>query len=64
MFCIVTRLQRLERAGLVSSEWKATEEQQESKYYSLIDQGRKRLNSETREGGRQVVAIARIQEAS
>jgi hypothetical protein len=30
----------------------------------LTDQGRKRLNSETREWGRQVAAIARILETS
>src|SRR5205807_1090382 len=56
--------QRLERAGLISSEWKATENSRRAKYYVLTDQGRKRLNSETREWGRQVAAIARILEAS
>jgi len=33
-------------------------------YYALTDEGRKRLNGETREWGRQVAAIARILEAS
>jgi PadR family transcriptional regulator PadR len=56
--------QRLQRAGLVRSEWKATENSRRAKYYVLTDQGRKRLNSETREWGRQVAAIARILEAS
>src|SRR5437016_842451 len=56
--------QRLERAGLISSEWKATENSRRAKYYVLTDQGRKRLNSKTREWGRQVAAIARILEAS
>ncbi len=56
--------QRLQRDGLIRSEWKATENSRRAKYYALTDQGRKRLNSETREWGRQVAAIARILEAS
>jgi PadR family transcriptional regulator PadR len=56
--------QRLQRAGLIKSEWKATENNRRAKYYVLTEQGRKRLNSETREWGRQVAAIARILEAS
>jgi PadR family transcriptional regulator PadR len=57
-------LQRLQRAGVIKSEWKATENNRRAKYYSLTEQGRKKLNSETREWGRQVAAIARILEAS
>ncbi len=57
-------LQRLQRAGLIRSEWKATENSRRAKYYILTQQGRKRLDSETREWGRQVAAIARILEAS
>jgi len=56
--------QRLQRAGLIKSEWKATENGRRAKYYVLTEPGRKRLNSETREWGRQVAAIARILEAS
>ncbi len=56
--------QRLQRDGLIRSEWKATENSRRAKYYALTGQGRKRLNSETREWGRQVAAIARILEAS
>jgi PadR family transcriptional regulator, regulatory protein PadR len=56
--------QRLQRAGLIKSEWKATENNRRAKYYVLTEQGRKRLNSETQEWGRQVAAIARILEAS
>ena len=57
-------LQRLQRAGLIRNEWKATENSRRAKYYPLTDLGRKRLNNETREWGRQVAAIARILEAS
>jgi|SRR5215467_11811513 len=56
--------QRLQRAGLIRSEWKATENSRRAKYYALTEQGRKRLNTETREWGRQVAAITRILEAS
>jgi PadR family transcriptional regulator PadR len=57
-------LQRLQRGGLIKSDWKATENNRRAKYYTLTEQGRKRLNSETREWGRQVAAIARILETS
>jgi PadR family transcriptional regulator, regulatory protein PadR len=57
-------IQRLERLGLIKGEWKSSENNRRAKYYVLTDQGRRRLNSETREWGRQVAAIARILEAS
>lgn len=56
--------QRLKRAGLIRSEWRATENNRRAKYYVLMEQGRKKLSSETREWERQVAAIARILEAS
>jgi PadR family transcriptional regulator PadR len=57
-------LQRLQRAGLIKGEWKATENSRRAKYYALTEQGRKRLNSEAQEWGRQAAAITRILEAS
>jgi PadR family transcriptional regulator PadR len=56
--------QRLQRAGLIRSEWRATENNRRAKYYVLTEQGRKKLSSETRAWERQVAAIARILEAS
>jgi transcriptional regulator len=56
--------QRLQRAGLINSEWKATENNRRAKYYALTEQGRKKLNTETRAWSRQVAAISRILEAS
>jgi len=56
--------QRLQRAGMVRSEWNATENGRRAKYYALTEPGRKRLSSETQEWERQVTAIARILEAS
>lgn len=61
---LFTAFQRMERAGLLKSEWRTTENNRRAKYYSLTDLGRKRLNAETREWDRQVAAIARILEAS
>lgn len=57
-------IQRLQRDGLIDGEWKATENNRQAKYYVLTRKGRQRLNSETREWGRQAAAIARILEAS
>ena len=56
--------QRLERAGLIKGDWKATENSRRAKYYALTERGRKRLNRDTEQWGRQVAAIARILEAS
>jgi transcriptional regulator len=57
-------IQRLERDGLINGEWKPTENHRRARYYALTANGRKRLNNETREWGRQAEAIARILEAS
>ena len=56
-------LQRLERGGLIRSEWKVSENNRRAKYYLLSERGRKRLSTETREWAKQVAAIARILEA-
>jgi PadR family transcriptional regulator, regulatory protein PadR len=56
--------QRLQRAELINSEWRATENSRRAKYYALTKLGRKSLQNETREWERQVAAIARILEAS
>jgi PadR family transcriptional regulator len=56
--------QRLQRGGLIQSEWKATENNRRAKYYALTEQGRKKLQTETREWSKQVAAMARILEAS
>jgi transcriptional regulator len=56
-------LGRLERAGRIKSEWRATENNRRAKYYLLTDSGRKALKDETREWGRQIAAIAKILEA-
>jgi len=57
-------LLRLERAGWIASEWRATENNRRAKYYVLTDSGKKALKNETREWTRQLAAITRILEAS
>lgn len=57
-------IQRLQRDGMIRSEWKNTENSRRAKYYILTERGRKRLNSEKQQWGRQAAAIARILEAS
>jgi len=55
-------LKRLERAGWVDSEWRATENGRRAKYYILTASGRKQLKSERRDWKTQSLAIARILE--
>lgn len=55
---------RLERAGWLDCEWRATKNNRRAKYYILTEEGRRQLKSETREWGRQIAAIARILQAS
>ncbi|HXW57577.1 MAG TPA: PadR family transcriptional regulator [Candidatus Cybelea sp.] len=54
---------RLERDGLVEGEWRATTNNRRAKYYRLTSFGRRKLDAETKEWGRQTAAIARILEA-
>ncbi len=54
---------RLERDGLMKSEWRETENSRRAKYYALTPGGRKKLKSEAQEWRRQSGAIARILEA-
>jgi transcriptional regulator len=54
---------RLERSGLVRSDWRGTENNRRAKYYFLSEQGKKQLSSDKREWGKQIAAIARILEA-
>lgn len=60
---LLPALSRMERAGHVKSEWRATENNRRAKYYLLTAKGRKALAAETEQWGRQTAAIARILEA-
>ena len=59
---LLPALARMERAGRVKSEWRATENNRRAKYYGLTAAGRRALRDETTSWGRQTAAIARILE--
>jgi len=60
---LLPALARMERAGHVKSEWRASENNRRAKYYALTSRGRKALSAEATTWNRQVSAIARIMEA-
>jgi len=53
-------LRRLERDGLISGDWRVTENNRRAKYYTLTPLGRARLKREMRAWEAQTTAIARI----
>jgi len=60
---LLTALQRLERAGLVDSEWRQTENSRRARFYILTRPGRKQLEVETADWARRSSAIARLLKA-
>jgi PadR family transcriptional regulator PadR len=60
---LLPALSRMERAGHVQSEWRATENNRRAKYYQLTPKGHRALSTETAEWHRQIAAIGRILEA-
>ena len=60
---LMLAFQRLERAGFLDAEWRATENNRRAKYYALTRKGRARLEHERREWQRRAAAIARLLEA-
>ena len=60
---LLPALSRMERAGRVKSEWRATENNRRAKYYLLTAKGRKALITETEQWQCQIKAISRILEA-
>ncbi len=60
---LLLAFQRMEREGLIDSEWRASENNRRAKYYALTSKGRKRLKIETSDWERRVAAIARLLEA-
>ena len=57
-------LRRLERDGVISGDWRITENNRRAKYYKLTASGRAKLERETRDWHVQTTAIARILKAS
>ena len=57
---LLTAFQRLERAGMLDSEWLQTDNSRRAKYYSLTRAGRKQLELETADWNRRASAVARL----
>jgi PadR family transcriptional regulator PadR len=60
---LLTALQRLERAGWLSAEWRQTENSRRAKFYALTRTGRKQLDIETEDWTRRATAVARLLKA-
>ena len=60
---LLPALSRMERAGSVKSEWRASENNRRAKYYVLTRTGLKALERERKQWDRQIAAIGRILEA-
>ncbi len=60
---LLPALSRMERAGRIRGEWRATENNRRARYYRLTAAGRRALDEERRQWGRQIAAITRILEA-
>ena len=57
-------LYRLERQGLIRSEWKMTENNRRARYYALTREGRKHFAEELAQWRRMSHAINRVLEAA
>ncbi len=57
---LLTSLKRLERAGLLDSEWRQTENARRAKYYALTRAGERRLEHETADWRRRSAAVGRL----
>jgi transcriptional regulator len=60
---LLLAFKRMQRAGLIESEWRASENNRRAKYYRMTVKGRKQLKVETTDWHRRVAAIARLLEA-
>jgi len=57
---LLTAFQRLEREGLLDSEWRQTDNSRRAKYYRLTRSGRRQLEAEATNWARRAAAVARI----
>jgi PadR family transcriptional regulator, regulatory protein PadR len=57
---LLTALKRLQRAGLVESEWRRTENARRARFYTLTAAGRKRLEAEAADWRRRSTAVGRL----
>ena len=57
---LYTALHRLEKRGLLRSDWKSSETNRRAKYYSLTARGRDVLDEQTRAWRRSARALSRV----
>ncbi len=57
---LLTALKRMERAGLLDSEWRQTEKSRRAKFYCLTKSGKRRLQDEAEDWGRRARAVGRL----
>jgi transcriptional regulator len=57
-------LYRLERQGLVESEWRTTDNNRRARYYTLTARGRRHLEAELKKWSRLARAVDRVLEAT
>lgn len=57
---LLVAFKRMEREGLLESEWRDTENSRRAKFYSLTRAGRKRLELERAQWSRRANAITRL----
>ncbi|HSM61930.1 MAG TPA: PadR family transcriptional regulator [Longimicrobiales bacterium] len=57
---LYTSLHRMERRGLLQSEWGVSESNRRAKYYSLTSRGRRELEASAREWTRYAEAMAKV----
>ena len=57
-------LHRLERKGLIESEWGLSENNRKAKYYQLTSDGRKQLRAETSEWRQYAEAVFKVLETA
>ncbi|MBL8215097.1 MAG: PadR family transcriptional regulator [Bryobacterales bacterium] len=57
---LLVAFQRLERAGWLDAEWRASENSRRAKYYRLTATGREQLERETADWSRRAAAIGRL----
>ena len=57
---LMTAFQRLERDGLLDSEWRHTDNSRRATFYRLSRAGRRRLEIETADWTRRAAAVARL----
>ncbi|MEP6491432.1 MAG: PadR family transcriptional regulator [bacterium] len=60
---LLVAFRRLERDGMITPEWRPTENNRRAKYYAITARGLKRFKAETNDWERRTTAIARLLEA-